>query len=44
MGVEPEGDEVSGRKLLMWNDDVEISLCRPDAEMDYFSATARATR
>ena len=20
----------------MWNDDVEISLCRPSAEMDYF--------
>ena len=36
MGIEPGGDAVNGRKLLMWNDDVEISLCRPDAEMDYF--------
>ncbi|MFL5978713.1 MAG: homogentisate 1,2-dioxygenase [Gaiellaceae bacterium] len=36
MGLEPEGDAISGRRLLMWNDDVEISLCRPDAEMDYF--------
>ena len=36
MGVEPEGDAVSGRKLLMWNDDVEIWLCRPDSEMDYW--------
>ena len=30
------GDAVSGRQLLMWNNDVEISLCRPDEEMDYF--------
>ena len=30
MGLEPEGDAISGRRLLMWNDDVEISLCRPD--------------
>ena len=35
-GVEPEGDEITGRRLLMWNDDVEISLCRPDGSMDYF--------
>jgi homogentisate 1,2-dioxygenase len=35
MDVEPGGDAVNGRRLLMWNDDVEISLCRPDAEMDY---------
>jgi hypothetical protein len=35
-GIEPEGDAVTGRKLLMWNDDVEISLCRPNEEMDYF--------
>src|SRR5205823_12154637 len=30
------GDAVSGRQLLMWNNDVEISLCRPDEEMDHF--------
>ncbi|HSS81494.1 MAG TPA: homogentisate 1,2-dioxygenase [Gaiellaceae bacterium] len=35
-GIEPGGDAISGRQLLMWNQDVEISLCRPDAEMDYF--------
>jgi len=35
-GIEPEGDAVTGRKLLMWNDDVEIWLARPDEEMDYF--------
>jgi homogentisate 1,2-dioxygenase len=33
----PEGgDPISGRQLLMWNDDVEISLCRPAEEMDSF--------
>ena len=36
MGLEPEGDAITGRRLLMWNQDVEISLCRPDEEMDYF--------
>jgi homogentisate 1,2-dioxygenase len=33
---EASGDAVSGRQLLMWNNDVEISLCRPDEGMDYF--------
>jgi homogentisate 1,2-dioxygenase len=36
MGIEPEGDAISGRRLLMWNQDVEISLCRPDEEMETF--------
>jgi homogentisate 1,2-dioxygenase len=30
------GDEISGRRTLMWNDDVEIALCRPRSSMDYF--------
>jgi homogentisate 1,2-dioxygenase len=34
--TEPEGDEITGRRLLMWNGDVEISLCRPSGTMDYF--------
>jgi homogentisate 1,2-dioxygenase len=34
--VEPEGDPVMGRRLLMWNDDVEIAICRPDVGHDYF--------
>ena len=34
--IKPEGDEISGRRLLMWNNDVEISLCRPATTMDYF--------
>ena len=32
----PEGDEITGRRTLMWNDDVEISLCRPSERMEYF--------
>jgi homogentisate 1,2-dioxygenase len=35
-GVDPAGDEISGRRVLMWNSDVEISLCRPASSMDYF--------
>ncbi len=34
--VTPEGDEITGRRVLMWNNDVEISLCRPAKQMDYF--------
>jgi len=34
--VKPDGDEITGRRVLMWNNDVEISLCRPDQKMDYF--------
>jgi homogentisate 1,2-dioxygenase len=35
-GVEADGDPVMGRQLLMWNDDVEIALCRPAEGHDYF--------
>jgi len=31
-----EGDPVRGRRLLMYNDDVEIAISRPVAEQDYF--------
>ena len=34
MGIPDEGDEITGRRLLMWNADVEISLCRPAAAME----------
>jgi homogentisate 1,2-dioxygenase len=34
--IDAEGDEISGRRLLMWNDDVEISLCRPARRMEGF--------
>ena len=36
LGIEAEGNEITGRKLLMWNDDVEISLCHPTEPMDFF--------
>ncbi len=36
MDIPQDGDPVTGRRLLMWNSDVEISLCRPSAEMDFF--------
>ncbi|MGZ4309195.1 MAG: homogentisate 1,2-dioxygenase, partial [Gaiellaceae bacterium] len=36
MDIEAGGDAISGRRLLMWNQDVEIWLCRPDEEMDGF--------
>ena len=34
--VEAEGDAITGWRVLMWNDDVEIALCRPTGTMDYF--------
>ena len=34
--VDSSGDEIAGRRTLMWNSDVEISLCRPESSMDYF--------
>src|SRR6266508_2267106 len=44
MGIEAEGDAVSGRQLLMWNSDVEISLCRPAEAMESFYRNGEATR
>ena len=34
--IDEQGDEITGRRLLMWNNDVEISLCRPAQRMHYF--------
>ncbi|HYZ29282.1 MAG TPA: hypothetical protein VE570_09530, partial [Thermoleophilaceae bacterium] len=28
------GDPVTGRTLLMWNNDLDVSVCKPDQEMD----------
>ena len=36
MAIPAAGDAVTGRRLLMWNDDVEISLCRPAAPMERY--------
>jgi homogentisate 1,2-dioxygenase len=35
-GVEARGDPLSGRRTLMWNDDLEVSLCRPESETEAF--------
>jgi homogentisate 1,2-dioxygenase len=34
--VPASGDEITGRRVLMWNDDVEIAFCRPASTMEYF--------
>jgi homogentisate 1,2-dioxygenase len=34
--VEPGGDPVRGRRLLMFNDDVEIAICAPTEPQEYF--------
>ncbi len=34
--LEPEGDTVFGRKVLMFNSDVEMGICKPVAEADCF--------
>ncbi len=35
-GIEPDGDPVKGRRILMFNDDVEIGICRPVEDQSYF--------
>ncbi len=32
----PEGDPISGRKVIMFNNDVSLGICIPKAQMDYF--------
>jgi homogentisate 1,2-dioxygenase len=34
--TEPEGDPIAGRRCLMWNDDLEVSICRPVSETEVF--------
>ncbi|MEA2455537.1 MAG: homogentisate 1,2-dioxygenase, partial [Thermoleophilaceae bacterium] len=34
--VEPGGDPLSGRRLLMWNGDIEVSVCKPTQALDRF--------
>jgi homogentisate 1,2-dioxygenase len=34
--VPAQGDPVSGRRLLMWNGEIEVSLCKPVSELDGF--------
>src|SRR4029453_13355941 len=35
-GPEPMGDTVLGRRVLQYNGDVEIGICIPEREADYF--------
>jgi homogentisate 1,2-dioxygenase len=37
---EPKGDPVSGRTVLIANEDVAIGMCRPSSAMDYFYKNA----
>lgn len=32
----PEGDPVSGRKVMMFNNDVSLGICNPKDQMEYF--------
>ena len=34
--IEPGGDPVTGRRLLMWNGDIEVSVCKPTETTDGF--------
>jgi homogentisate 1,2-dioxygenase len=36
LDAKPEGDPVSGRKVLMFNNDVSMGICNPKNQMDYF--------
>src|SRR5215471_326620 len=40
--VEPWGDQVGGRRVLMWNDDVELSVCVPEREQEGFYRNGEA--
>ena len=35
-GLPPTGDPITGRRLLMWNNDIEVALCKPVEEAEYF--------
>src|SRR5918999_5953586 len=35
-GIEAWGDPIRGRRLLMWNADVEIAICRPAERQEEF--------
>ncbi len=35
-GIPAEGDSITGRRCLMWNKDLEASICRPTEETEAF--------
>ena len=43
-GVEPGGDPISGRRCLMWNADLEVSICSPTAETESLLPRRRGRR
>ena len=42
-GVEPEGDWLTGRRVLMWNSDLEMAICKPSEAATASIETGRAT-
>lgn len=36
LNAAPEGDPVSGRKVMMFNNDVSLGICNPKDQMEYF--------
>jgi homogentisate 1,2-dioxygenase len=34
--IEPDGDPITGRKVLMYNADVEMAICKPVEEQEFF--------
>ena len=39
-GLAPAGDPISGRRVLMFNDDVELAVCKPATDFDGFYRNA----
>jgi len=35
-GIEPGGDPITGRRVLMFNADVEMAICKPVEEQEFF--------
>lgn len=36
LDAKPEGDPISGRKVMMFNNDVSMGICNSNKQMDYF--------
>jgi homogentisate 1,2-dioxygenase len=35
-GIDADGDPITGRRVLMWNEDIEVALCKPEEETERF--------
>src|SRR4030095_13395121 len=40
LDAKPVGDPVSGRKVMMFNNDVSLGICNPNEQMDYYYKNA----